>query len=158
MYTNNIVKIINQSCCSTYTYTWNIMWQISTEVNSMCTTHLCHTASNGWVCIRQCHRLETRSFALFNMVYINYYFGGHFDFFHDLRNSNTCNFKQLIFVWCNNIKYIKYKLVKSNKLDQSSGFMENNVHNMIQFKMAAKYPRWLPKKCQPHFLQRLWPK
>ena len=44
------------------------------------------------------HRLETRSFELFNMVYINYYFGGHFDFFHDLRNSNTCNFKQLIFV------------------------------------------------------------
>ena len=36
------------------------------------------------------HRLETRSFELFNMVYINYYFGGHFDFFHDLRNSNTC--------------------------------------------------------------------
>ena len=44
------------------------------------------------------HRLETISFELFNMVYINYYFGGHFDFFHDLRNSNTCNFKQLIFV------------------------------------------------------------
>ena len=27
------------------------------------------------------HRLETRSFELFNMVYINYYFGGHSDFF-----------------------------------------------------------------------------
>ena len=23
--------------------------------------------------------------------------------------------------------------------------MENNVQNMIQFKMAAKYPRWLPE-------------
>ena len=39
------------------------------------------------------HRLETRSFEIFNMVNINYYF----DFFHDLRNSNKCNFKHLIF-------------------------------------------------------------
>ena len=26
--------------------------------------------------------------------------------------------------WCNNIKYIKYKLVKSNNFDKSSWFME----------------------------------
>ena len=41
-----------------------------------------------------CPKLETikRSFELFNFIYINYYLGGHFDFFHDFRNSNKCNF------------------------------------------------------------------
>ena len=31
------------------------------------------------------HRLETRSSKKCNIVYINYYFGGHFDVVHDLK-------------------------------------------------------------------------
>ena len=33
------------------------------------------------------NELNTTAFELFNMIYINYYFGGHFNFVHDLRNS-----------------------------------------------------------------------
>ena len=68
----------------------------------MCTTHVCHIALDN----ANLHTLETRSSELFNIVSINYYFGGYF-FFHDLRNSNKCNFKQLIFCMTSNTNGLK---------------------------------------------------
>ena len=124
---------MNQSCCSTiYVCELNIHEVLSDKFllkSILCARHICatlHPMGEFALDNVNLHRLEMRSFELFNMLYINYSFShfdffhdlrnsnkwssfelfnmlyinysfSHFDFFHDLRNSNKCNFKQLIF-------------------------------------------------------------